>query len=154
MGTIQGTVTESKLNPCVPSFVNTRHNYVKYNGQMAVPLTGIVGLFILSFMGFILILSRLIICFMVEDTNISISENATNILREIRVRNVNRVIIGTLNINSLPFKFEQLQVIIGNYLDILIIQETKLDISFPTEQFHIDGYKEPYRLDRNRNAAS
>ena len=35
------------------------------------------------------------------------------------------VLIGTLNINSLSSKFEQLKVIIGNYLDVLIIQETK-----------------------------
>ena len=40
---------------------------------------------------------------------------------------------------------------IGNKLDILTIQETKLDASFPPGQFLIDGYTEPYRLDRNRN---
>ena len=43
------------------------------------------------------------------------------------------------NINSLPSKFEQLKIILGNFLDILIIQETKLDHSFPTEQFLING---------------
>ena len=71
-------------------------------------------------------------------------------LQKIRIKNINKVVIGTLNINSLPFKYEQLKVILGNYLDILIIQETKLHHSFPTEQFLIIGYKIPYRLDRNR----
>ena len=71
--------------------------------------------------------------------------------REIRVKNVNRIIIGTLNINSLAPKFEQLKEVIGNNIDILTIQETKLDSSFPVSQFLIDGYSEPYRLDRNRN---
>ena len=59
--------------------------------------------------------------------------------------------IGTLNINSLAPKFDQLREVIGNHLDILTIQETKLDSSFPTGQFLINGYSEPYRLDRNRN---
>ena len=34
---------------------------------------------------------------------------------------------------------------------MIVIQETKLDHSFSTEQFIINGYKKPYRLDRNRN---
>ena len=59
--------------------------------------------------------------------------------------------IGTLNINSLSTKFEQLKFLIANYLDVLVIEETKLDPSFPTEQFLIEGYTNPYRLDRNRH---
>ena len=78
-------------------------------------------------------------------------ESPIDIFKEIRVKNVNRVIIGTLNINSLAPKFEQLKEIIGTNLDILTIQETKLDESFPPGQFLIDGYCAPYRLDRNRN---
>ena len=42
-------------------------------------------------------------------------------------------------------------MLIANYLDILVIEETKLDPSFPTEQFLIEGYSKPYRLDRNRH---
>ena len=78
-------------------------------------------------------------------------ETASSILREIRVKNVNRIIIGTLNINSLAPKFEQLQEVVGNHIDVLTIQETKLDSSYPTGQFLIDGYSEPYRLDRDRH---
>ena len=59
--------------------------------------------------------------------------------------------IGTLNINSLASKFEQLREVIGNHLDILTIQETKLDSSFPSEQFALAGYSKPHRLDRNRD---
>ena len=33
----------------------------------------------------------------------------------------------------------------------MIFTETKLDDSFPTAQFQMDGYKSPYRQDRNRN---
>ena len=79
------------------------------------------------------------------------TETAENILRKIRVKDANKIIIGTLNINSLAPKFEQLKEVIGKNIDILTIQETKLDSSFPVSQFLIDGYSEPYRLDRNRN---
>ena len=78
-------------------------------------------------------------------------ETAGSILREIRVKNVNRIIIGTLNINSLAPKFEQLKEVMGNHIDILTIQETKLDSSYPEGQFLIDGYSVPYRLDRDRH---
>ena len=36
----------------------------------------------------------------------------------------------------------------GN-IDILIIGESKLDDTFPSSQFLIDGYAEPFRRDRN-----
>ena len=35
-------------------------------------------------------------------------------------------------------------------MEILLISETKIDSSFPTAQFHIDGYT-IYRRDRNEN---
>ena len=37
-------------------------------------------------------------------------------------------------------------------VDILTITESKLDTSFRTTQFLIDGYSKPFRFDRNRNA--
>ena len=36
--------------------------------------------------------------------------------------------------------------------DILAVCETKLDETFPSSQFHMDGFSLPYRLDRNRNS--
>ena len=37
------------------------------------------------------------------------------------------------------------------YIDVLVITETELDNSFPTLQFLVKGFAEPFRLDRNRN---
>ena len=71
--------------------------------------------------------------------------------KSIRLKDINRVIIGNLNINSLPIKFAQPQEIVLKYVDILILTETKLDDSFPTSQFMVDGFSMPYRQDRNRN---
>ena len=67
----------------------------------------------------------------------------------IRKRNLNKLVVAHLNINSLRLKFDSLaQKITGN-VDILMISETKLDNSFPEGQFLIEGYSKPYRIDRN-----
>ena len=55
-----------------------------------------------------------------------------------------------MNVNSLSSKFEQVKMLIQGKVDILIITETKFDGSFPLDQFIINGYSKPYRLDRTR----
>ena len=82
------------------------------------------------------------------------SENNNNYdpkveLRNLRLKNPNRLICAHLNINSIRNKFESLTNIIKDRIDILMISETKLDLSFPKGQFQLHGYSEPYRLDRN-----
>ena len=77
--------------------------------------------------------------------------DARKILREIRIKNVNNVIIGHLNINSLRNKYHALCSLIYGCLDIVVVGETKLDKYFPEMQFVMPGYKKPYRLDRNAN---
>ena len=37
------------------------------------------------------------------------------------------------------------------YIDILALTETKLDATFTKAQFLLNGFSEPYRLDRSRN---
>ena len=71
-------------------------------------------------------------------------------LKNTRLKNPNRLIIAQLNINSLLNKFDSLVRMLHNNLDILLISETKIDSSFPTTQFQIEGYT-TYRLDRNTN---
>ena len=61
------------------------------------------------------------------------------------------ITIAELNINSIRNKFDQLRSIVRGYVYILIITEAKLDSTFPTSQFMIDGYTIPYRLDRDKN---
>ena len=39
--------------------------------------------------------------------------------------------------------------IMKNYMDIIVLTVTKLDDSFPTSQFTIEGYSKPFRHDRN-----
>ena len=57
------------------------------------------------------------------------------------------IVLGYLNINSIRNKFENLQTLIDGKVDILAIAETKLDASFTSNQFTMEGYKKPLRLD-------
>ena len=72
------------------------------------------------------------------------------LLKNLRLKNVDRLIIGHLNINSFRNKFEGIKHIIKNNLDILIVCESKLDHTFPDKQFSIDGYR-TIRQDREHN---
>ena len=58
--------------------------------------------------------------------------------------------IAHLNINSLRSKFEQLASLMKGNIDILVMSETKIDDSFPTQQFIIEGYARRYRRDGNK----
>ena len=89
-----------------------------------------------------------------EDMHYSLNNDDScdtpSLLNKLKLKNVNRLVIGHLNINSLPHKFDQLKSIIGKNIDILVITETKIDSSFPNSQFGIEGFSMPYRFDRNR----
>ena len=62
-----------------------------------------------------------------------------------------RPIIAQLNINFLYPKLDPLIDIVKENVDILMVSETKLDDTFTTAQFQIEGFQEPIRIDRNKN---
>ena len=86
----------------------------------------------------------------VNSSNIQ-EENSLDSLRKSRLRNVNKVIIGNINTNSLPGNFDQVKEVILKNADILVITQTKIDDTFPLGQFYVEGFTMPYRLDRNCN---
>ena len=67
-----------------------------------------------------------------KDKKISHNLNSIMRLKNIRLKDTNRMVIGNLNINSLPNKCAKLQEIVLKYADIRILTETKLDDSFPS----------------------
>ena len=75
-------------------------------------------------------------------------------LKKIRLKNPNNVVLGNLNINFISRKFEQLKYLISNHVDILVLTETKLNKTFATSSFLIDGFSSPFRLNRNRKGGS
>ena len=76
-------------------------------------------------------------------------ESPKRTLQYIRAKNINRIILGHLNINSIRNKIVALEDLVKNDIDILLISETKLDNSFPPAQFIMNSFSIPYRLDRN-----
>ena len=85
-----------------------------------------------------------------SDTDIGSNMDAKLGLKLLRSRNLDRLIIGYLNINSIRNKLESLSEKNSQNIDILMVAETKLGSSFLNQQFSL-GYSPPIRLDRNRN---
>ena len=80
-----------------------------------------------------------------DTTELSFEDN----LKKLRQKNLNRIIIAHININSVRNKFELIKDSIKDNIDIFMISETKRDDSFPLGQFLIEGFT-LYRRDRDR----
>ena len=65
-----------------------------------------------------------------------------------RVDDAKRIIVGHLIINSIRNKLILAEGIVKAF-DLFLILESKLDSSFPVNQFHIFGFK-VFKRDRNR----
>ena len=78
----------------------------------------------------------------VNSSNIQ-KENYLDSLRKLRLRNVNKVVIVNIKINSLPAKFDLVKEIILKNVDILVIRDTKLDGIFPLGQLNVEGITMP-----------
>ena len=79
-----------------------------------------------------------------------VCENDIDNFVNFRCKNPQNPIISYYNINSLRYKFTDIQEIVSKSLpDILIISETKLDYSFPNKQFLMENYYEPTRKDNS-----
>ena len=87
----------------------------------------------------------------IPDTPADGAMDAKSSLKLLRLRNIGRVIVGYLNINSIHNKLDAVREIVSQNFDVLMIAETKIDASFPTGQFIIEGFATPFRLDRNAN---
>ena len=69
-------------------------------------------------------------------------------IKRLRIQNPKKVIMGHLNINSIPNKFDGIMKLVAKNLDVFLISETKIDDSFPEAQFLYNGYSLPHRRDR------
>ena len=80
-------------------------------------------------------------------------ENLSDVSALVKLRkdHINNPSIVYLNINSLSEKIIYLREICPKTsIDILCVDETKLDSSYPNAQLHIDGYQfPPFLKDRN-----
>ena len=63
----------------------------------------------------------------------------------------NRLIFSSLNINSIPNKLDDIRTTTADFVDILVITESKLEQSFLEAQFFINRFSKSFRKDRNRH---
>ena len=54
------------------------------------------------------------------------------VLRSLKMKYVDNIVIASLNVNSICNKFDQLSSVIRGNVDLLVVNETKLDSSFPS----------------------
>ena len=76
-------------------------------------------------------------------------QEVSQVLKQIRISNINRVVIGHLNVNFFATKLDDIKTIIPGNVDIMIFYETKIDDSYPIAQLLIDGFGKPFSQDRN-----
>ena len=100
-------------------------------------------------------ISRIFHSILTEDGNSETSfesqkwSDCVELLKSKRSKNLSKLVFAHLNINSISNKFEFLVEQVKGNIDVLMISETKIDDSFPIDNFVIDGYSTPYRLNRN-----
>ena len=70
-------------------------------------------------------------------------------LFNIRKHHSNEIIMAHANINYLRNKFDMLTNSVTEYIDKLMISETKLDDTFLHVLYHLKDFSNPYRLARN-----
>ena len=56
-------------------------------------------------------------------------------------------VTGNINVKLFLSKFEQLKELGIKHIDALVITETKLDVTFPTSYYLMEGFTEPFRSD-------
>ena len=61
-------------------------------------------------------------------------------LKLLRIQNMGKSIVGYLNINSVRNKFDAFKEIAAKSMDVLMMTETKIDATFPTEKFAKEGF--------------
>ena len=76
------------------------------------------------------------------------NDNLLLSLNSYRQKHKDKLIFSTFNINSLRYKIDELRLIAMGNIDVLVVNETKLDSTFPIDEFSIKGFCEPFRLDR------
>ena len=78
-------------------------------------------------------------------------EDVRSSLCNLKLRNLNRLVFGQININSVRNKFELLFYLVSNNIDVLLISETEIDNTIPVSQFCVSRYLVPFGLDPTGN---
>ena len=63
------------------------------------------------------------------------NDNLLLSLNSYRQKYKDKLIFSTFNINSLRYKIDELRLIAMGNVDVLVVNETKLDSTFPVDEF-------------------
>ena len=75
-------------------------------------------------------------------------DNCKDTLKKSRIKNLNRVIISETNMSYMRNKIRLLSEGVLGKIDIFIVSETKIKMSFRTSRFVIHGFVALFRLNR------
>ena len=78
------------------------------------------------------------------DETVKEEEGVKSSICNLKLRNINRLIHGQINFDSIRNRFELLFSLVSNNIDLLQISETKFDNTFPVSQFCVSGYSVPF----------
>ena len=84
-------------------------------------------------------------------SNVTQAIDCIKVLKALRSDNSNKLIFAHIHINSSRNKFEFLFTQVKGNIDVLMVSETKIDDSFPVDNFAIDGFSTTYWLDSDSN---
>ena len=71
-------------------------------------------------------------------------------MNAITKNNLNRLVFVHTNINLIRNKFDMLASQVKRYANVTKISETKLDDTIPVDQFVLEGFNKPFRVDHNK----
>ena len=80
-----------------------------------------------------------------NDANHKECSNAFQSVQKHRLQSPKNIEVGHLNVNSLKNKSEVAEELVQNKVDIYFLSETKIDETFPSQQFMINGYELDHR---------
>ena len=84
-----------------------------------------------------------------NNSEYSVSDNATLALSKMKIQIPYKLMIAHLNLNSISNKSDCISFMKKSNVVILLISETKLDISFPSSQIKILALSMSYLYDRD-----
>ena len=60
-------------------------------------------------------------------------------LKTLKLNNINRLLIGCININSIKEKFDSFKTLVMGNIDIVVVNESKIDTSFSSNNLSLMG---------------
>ena len=56
---------------------------------------------------------------------------------------MHKIVVGQININFVRNKFDPHMATVAENIDVLLTTETKIDSTFPVNEFYLNGYNIP-----------